>query len=101
MSSYLDWIRRRQQEDLPEQVNDSEYLEQLRNAEGEEFEEAVQVHTSRLGKYVLYSQDREEHASQRYAGIQMRRKKQREREKKRRAEERRRRAEERGSGHGQ
>ena len=101
MSSYLDWIRRRQQEDLPDQVTDNEYLEKLRNAEGEEFEEAVQVHSGRLGKYVLYSQDREEHTSQRYAGIQMRRKKQREREKKRRAEERKRRAEEHGTGHGQ
>ncbi len=101
MSSYLDWIRRRQQEDLPDQVTDNEYLEKLRNAEGEEFEDAVRVHTGRLGKYVLYSQDREEHASQRYAGIQMRRKKQREREKKRRAEERKRRAEEHGAGHGQ
>lgn len=98
MSSYLDWIRKRQQEDLPEQVSDSEYLEKLRNAEGEDFDEAVNIHSGRLGKYILYSQDREEHASQRYAGIQMRRKKQRE---KRKAEERRRRAEEHGTRHGQ
>ena len=98
MSSYLDWIRKRQQEDLPEQVSDSEYLEKLRNAKGEDFDEAVNIHSGRLGKYILYSQDREEHASQRYAGIQMRRKKQRE---KRKAEERRRRAEEHGTGHRQ
>lgn len=98
MSSYLDWIRKRQQEDLPEQVSDSEYLEKLRNAEGEDFDEAVNIHSGRLGKYILYSQDREEHASQRYAGIQMRRKKQRE---KRKAEERRRRAEEHGTRHRQ
>ena len=77
MSSYIDRIRKRQQEDLPDQVTDSEYLEKLRNAEGEEFDEAVNVHMGRLGRYVLYSQDREEHSSEKYAQVQYRRKQER------------------------
>ena len=86
VSSYLDKLRSRQQEDMPDQVTDSEYLEKLRNAEGEDFDEAVAVHTGRLGKYVLYSQDREDHASQRYAGVAVRRKKQREKDRKKQKE---------------